>query len=240
MEALKVTGVKIDRKEITMLEAEKTIIGAEILPKTAEDKTVTWESKDPAIATVDEKGIITAVAEGETTIQVITNNGNKTDTAKVVVKKKKADETIQIEKMKIEDGYLHNLEAGTTIEELNSYITISDNLTMEIWKDGMQVTKEDTNGKPSTIKTNMDIIIKRKDTDEMLTLYKYVLLGDVDGNGKITAADYMQIKNHITGLDCIKNAASMIAADANQNNKLTAADYMQIKNHITNGTELKK
>ena len=53
-------------------------------PDNATDKTVTWTSDKPAVATVDATGKVTAVAEGEATITA--KAGDKTATCKVTVK----------------------------------------------------------------------------------------------------------------------------------------------------------
>lgn len=39
------------------------------------DEVVSWTSSDPAIATVDNNGLVTAVSEGQTTITVTTRRG---------------------------------------------------------------------------------------------------------------------------------------------------------------------
>ncbi len=44
-----------------------------VLPRSASDRTVRWESGDTSIATVDEKGLITGVSAGTTTITVTCN-----------------------------------------------------------------------------------------------------------------------------------------------------------------------
>ena len=44
-------------------------------PSDAEDKTITWTSSDEEVATVDEKGIVTAVGGGEATIKATSSNG---------------------------------------------------------------------------------------------------------------------------------------------------------------------
>lgn len=55
---------------------------ATVVPATASDTTVTWESGDPEIATVED-GEVSGVAEGTTTITV-TTNGKKADDAPAI------------------------------------------------------------------------------------------------------------------------------------------------------------
>ena len=55
--------------------------------------------------------------------------------------------------------------------------------------------------------------------------------GDVNGDGKITPADYVRIKNHIMGSSKL-SGASLIAADLNGDGKITPADYVKVKNII--------
>ncbi len=60
---------------------------ATVSPDNAGDKTVTWESKDPSIATVDNKGNITGKKAGSTEIKVTANDGSgKWTTCMVYVK----------------------------------------------------------------------------------------------------------------------------------------------------------
>ncbi|MDE6952480.1 MAG: glucosaminidase domain-containing protein [Erysipelotrichales bacterium] len=55
--------------------------------------------------------------------------------------------------------------------------------------------------------------------------------GDVNGDGNITAVDYMLIKNHIMGVK--KMTGSVLErGDVNDDGNITAVDYMLIKNHI--------
>ena len=61
---------------------EKTVT-ATVNPENAEDKTLTWESSNTAVATV-ENGKITAVSEGTAEISVKSTNG-KTDSIIVTV-----------------------------------------------------------------------------------------------------------------------------------------------------------
>ncbi len=60
--------VKLDVSSLTLgLYAQRQLIAA-VSPDDAFDKTVTWSSSDPAVATVDENGLITPVKAGSCTI----------------------------------------------------------------------------------------------------------------------------------------------------------------------------
>lgn len=60
---------------------------------------------------------------------------------------------------------------------------------------------------------------------------KPITLGDVNGDGKITPADYVRVKNHILGKSKLTGDA-LKAADMNKDGKITPADYVKIKNRI--------
>ena len=56
-------------------------------PATATNKSVTWTSSKPEVATIAADGTVTGVTEGETTITVTTEDGGFTATCKVIVQK---------------------------------------------------------------------------------------------------------------------------------------------------------
>ena len=73
-----VKTLKIETKTNTPVNVgEKLAIEYTIQPENATDKSLTWESSDPAIATVDNAGVVTAVAPGKVTISAATTDGSK-------------------------------------------------------------------------------------------------------------------------------------------------------------------
>ena len=79
-----VTSVKLDKTELALTVGDAAAqLTATVAPDNATDKTVTWTSDKPAVATVDATGKVTAVAEGEATITA--KSGDKTATCKVTV-----------------------------------------------------------------------------------------------------------------------------------------------------------
>ena len=80
---VEVTGIRIE-SESTEVEAGETLaLIAVVEPEDASDKTVTWSSGKPEIATVDENGVVTGVKEGSATITA--KAGEKSATVKITV-----------------------------------------------------------------------------------------------------------------------------------------------------------
>jgi len=73
-----VTGVALSMHRITLPEGEPYLLAAQIQPRNARDRSVTWTSSDPSVATVS-NGIVKAVGVGEALITAIAN-GNETCT----------------------------------------------------------------------------------------------------------------------------------------------------------------
>ncbi len=63
------------------------------------------------------------------------------------------------------------------------------------------------------------------------------LPGDVNGDGKVSSLDYIQIKNHIMQVK-ILNGASLLRADVNGDGKVSSLDYIKVKNHIMGTNKL--
>ena len=65
-----VTGITLDQSSVSLELGSTTQLTATVSPDNAYDKSVTWSSSNTAVATVDNNGKVTAVAEGTTTITV--------------------------------------------------------------------------------------------------------------------------------------------------------------------------
>ena len=84
-QAGKVNGVSLDETYIGVnVGGEPYQLSATVEPESAIDKTVTWKSYNTDVATVKD-GLVTGVSEGETNIEVKTNDGSYIATCKVVV-----------------------------------------------------------------------------------------------------------------------------------------------------------
>ena len=78
-----VTSVELNKTTLNMKVGDTETLVATVKPDNVTDKTVTWTSSDPEIATVDEVGKVTAVKDGDVTITA--KAGEKTATCSVTV-----------------------------------------------------------------------------------------------------------------------------------------------------------
>ena len=84
-EAIPVTGVVLNRSEVTLLKGDSVTLSAKLTPDNATNNNVTWTSSRPEVAKVDENGVVTGLKAGKTTITVKTKDGNKTDKCEITV-----------------------------------------------------------------------------------------------------------------------------------------------------------
>lgn len=86
VEKVAVSSVAITEESITLAPDAEQTLTLTVSPSDAYIQTVTWESSDENVATVDETGKVTAVAVGTATITVTsTDDDTKTDTCTVNV-----------------------------------------------------------------------------------------------------------------------------------------------------------
>ena len=81
-----VTGVTLDKEAATLRIGEQTLqLNATVAPEDATEKSLVWSSSNTGVASVDENGLVTPLAPGETDIIVTTVDGGYTAVCKVTV-----------------------------------------------------------------------------------------------------------------------------------------------------------
>ena len=84
---VRVSAIELSESEKKLNVGKSFTITATVKPDNAWNRTVTWSSSDPSIATVDENGTVTAIARGEAIITAESADG-VTAECKVTVEKK--------------------------------------------------------------------------------------------------------------------------------------------------------
>ena len=82
---VKVSGIIVEPKDLYLSKGDVVQLACLVTPYSADNKSVKWTSKDDAIATVSQTGLVTAISEGKTKIIAATNDGHFTDTVSVTV-----------------------------------------------------------------------------------------------------------------------------------------------------------
>lgn len=109
--AVKVESIAIIQGDLTLTEGESTTLTAEVLPKNATDKTVSWRTSDAGVVMVSGSGKIAALSVGSAVITA--QSGEKTDFIMVTVVAK----TIPV--------------SGVSLDKQYITITVGDNEQLE-------------------------------------------------------------------------------------------------------------
>ena len=192
-------------------------------------------SVDIAASKVSNKSTISgtgsiAISEQRQTIEVRVTAQNG-DVRKYTINVAKNDGTTALDvgeilrtlNIKNDGNYIFGYEVGTDINTIiNSIKNAESRAEVTYYNKSKEI-------KTSGIIASGDIIKIKTDREEKQ--YGIILYGDVSGDGKITSADYIAIKNHIMDVKKLDNIEKTYA-DANKDGVVSSADYIAIKNHI--------
>ncbi len=181
------------------------------------DSKVTFKSSDENILKVDSNGLVTGVKEGTANITATYEKYKKTDSIEITVTKLNEDETIKIIDYKETNGVISNFARETNETDFAKHIEVTGDLKVKV----------DTE---NFVGSGTKIEIYRG--DECIQTYICKLYGDVNGDGKISAVDYMYLMNKIMDVKEITGDIEKDVADINSDKKISAVDYMYIMNDI--------
>ena len=100
-----------------------------------------------------------------------------------------------------------------------------DNITV---KNSTVTVKNSSN---QTVSSNSATIQTGSKVQLVNSLYSVIIKGDVSCDGKISALDYIAIRNHIMGTR-ITDSNKLLAGDMDNNNTISALDYIAIRKLI--------
>ena len=119
--------IKLSQTEASLAPSDTVRLTAQILPANATDPTVVWSTSDESIATVDETGLVTALAEGTATITARSQDGNAEATCTITVETGEPTtgiDAVTAEEVEIEVYNLHGHQVGNTTEDLPAGVYI--------------------------------------------------------------------------------------------------------------------
>ena len=119
----------------------------------------------------------------------------------------------------IRDGYLRAIAIGTPVSSLLENLVPNEYIT--IHKGSATATELAATGMTVEYAANGEVI-------QTLTV---VVTGDVNGDGKISITDLVQINSHLLKKNELSGAAAS-AADVNADGKISITDLVQINSHL--------
>ena len=179
-------------------------------------------------AKVSGDGTIEITNDNQTNQIIVISENGKTRTYNINFTREISEETTIEDTMKnsgfkYNDTNLFGINIGTNVTELIGNIS-GYNHTVEV-----SIKDKDGNLKTNDIfKTGDTVTIKASDGEKK---YNILIYGDANGDGKISAIDYVNIKNYILKAADL-NGVYATAADVNKDGNINAIDYVQIKNNI--------
>ncbi|MDQ0362804.1 N-acetylmuramoyl-L-alanine amidase [Breznakia pachnodae] len=120
-------------------------------------------------------------------------------------------------------GYVYGFKDGTTLQStLDKWKTTNSGISMTVTKDSTAValTNLATTGQVAKITVGGK-------TAKVI----FVVKGDVNGDGKVTSADYLFVKAQIMETKVL-TASQKKAADVSNDSKVSSVDYLKIKAYI--------
>ena len=120
--------------------------------------------------------------------------------------------------------------SGTGFKTSGTYIVCNPSITVSnITSVSSSAVIKDSNGNTITSSTtSLGTGYTIKVNGKTYTVKK---LGDVNGDGKISSADYVRIKNYLLNKSTLTTVQEL-AADANGDGTVSSADYVRIKNYL--------
>ena len=204
-----VTGVSLDESAATLSIKETLQLNAKVSPEDASNKSVKWISTNTSVATVDSTGLVTAIAKGNATIIVETEDGKKTDECEVTVSVPVKSVSVNPATAELIVGRTLTLEAKVLPKEANQGVVWSstDDKVATVAENGIvtasakgtaTITATADGGKKAscniTVGTDNDGILKYSfnDGSKKATIVGYEEAGITNAGGKVTIpAEYM-------------------------------------------------
>lgn len=221
-----VTGVTLDKTSVTLAPKDSITLKAIVQPDNATNQDLTWSSNREDVATVSSKGVVTAVAEGTTTITVKTKESGYSATCNVTVAKS------TVTGLTIDPAGPEILPVGKT-RTLVAKATYSNGTTSTV-----DVTWSRTNANIADVSSEGVVTAVAEGSSEIIGTYKYT---DKDNKNAFISATYKVTvsKNATTSKD---DVLALSATTVNTNAGLfvesaVKAPAVTVKNGTTDVTE---
>ena len=211
-----VTGIEVEKERIFITKDAEKQLNVTITPENADNKKLIWTTDNLDVALIDENGLLETFEKGKATITVFSDENpeiRKTIEIRVIDLVETEEYTMDLENKLIKD-----IPANTSVDSLLE--------NLQIGSDSYSIT--DTTGKVITGETLVGTDMQLKVNEEV---YKFVVIGDINGDGKISTTDISKLKRHIVELEILEGNA-LLGADMNVSGETTLTDLSRMAEYI--------
>lgn len=224
---VKEISITLDKQETNVLVGNKLSIGYTISPDSVTNKEVTWTSSNTELATVDSKGIVTALKEGTVTVTATTKVDAKTASIKINIHKLSENQKIKVNNLKQENENLSKIGEKATVANFKKNFEISSDLEIIVNNNKNETMKE-----TDFVGTGAKVQIREKTSKKVLQEYECIIYGDVDYDGEITSVDLLKIQRFILELEKFNKLSLKAGNTYKDGEKPSSADLLRIQRHI--------
>jgi len=187
------TAITLSQTTVEVTAGETLQLTATVLPENATDRTVTWTSSDPAVATVDATGLVTAVAAGTATITATTNDGTGLTATCAVTVSQPAVQPAGIE--------LSEKAFRLQLNQSHQVSVTTEGVGDVIWSSSdTNIASVDANGVVTAHKNGIAIITATAANGASMWCSVYSSLrGDIDESNNVDSQDVNTVINIVLG-----------------------------------------
>ena len=226
-ENIEVQNIIISNEKLNLLVNDIVKLTANVIPENATEKELIWSSEDEKIAKVNrEDGTVEAIKEGTTNVLVKTKNGLIIKKCKVNVSKVQEGVLVEFDdSLKVDGNEISNLNLEhLKVKEILGLI--NTNMNLEIYRfDNVMQDQEDKVG------TGSKLVIK-DENENIIYEYKFILYGDVNGDGNIDSLDVLILQKHLLEIKILNDEFFKAGNISRNGMPPSALDVLKIQKHI--------
>lgn len=218
--------------EFTKLEiGSQVTLTATVMPEDATDKTVTWETTNSDVATVDSDGNVTAVGQGECFITATCRDNQAT--CHIIVVDHFVFITLDEHSVRLMPNHMAILTPSVMPEGTALVVTSSNPTVAAARMANGKIQVVGISEGRTTIKVNSTDGYAEADS---CLVRVYTLRGDVNGDGFVDIADVTILISYV--LSGNANSINLENADANNDGDVNIADVTKLIGAVLSGQEL--
>ena len=221
-----VACVSLDKSKLTMISGMSYDLTAEVSPVDYENNTLVWKSGDITVATVDDKGTVSAVAPGEVEVSVYLA-GEPISIAKCLITVQPnpsedicliANSSLHLNKQLLTGILPEHNTVEQVLSQINSQETAAYSAEGRLLQNGELMATGDT-------------VVMLDQNGRVLDMVTVVVSGDVNADGHVNNKDAAMLLRYTVNKEQL-TALPVLAADTNADGHVSVRDVSVLQQYL--------